>query len=142
HMKIIDNVTDLLGDDLKEELRAGGRVKACAGSFSIHAFAALEAELRGLQSFDFVFTGPSFVTDGGGKATHREFLIPPVMQKRDLAGPPFEIRLRNRMTNRALARECASWIRACATFQANPGKPIPSFMCTVGDSGRGAVYAG
>jgi hypothetical protein len=141
-MKIIDNVTDLLGDDLKEELEASSHVKACAASFSIHAFAALEGALRKLQSFDFVFTGPSFVTDGGGKAAHREFLIPPVMQKRDLAGTPFEIRLRNRMTNRALARECAAWIRACATFKANPGKPIPSFMCTVGDGGRGAVYAG
>lgn len=141
-MKIIDNVTDLLGDDLKGELEASSHVKACAASFSIHAFAALEPVLRKLQSFDFVFTGPSFVTDGGGKAAHREFLIPPVMQKRDLAGTPFEIRLRNRMTNRALARECAEWIRACATFKANPGKPIPSFMCTVGDGGRGAVYAG
>ena len=141
-MKIIDNVTDLLGDDLKEALRDGGGVRVCAGSFSIHAFAALESALRRLRTFDFVFTGPSFVTDGGGRAAHREFLIPPVMQKRDLAGTPFEIRLRNRLTNRALARDCAAWIRACATFKANPGQPIPSFLCALGDDGVGAVYSG
>jgi hypothetical protein len=85
-MKIIDNVTDLLGDDLQEELLRSQRAKVSAASFSIHAFAALEPVLTGLRSFDFVFTGPSFVTDGGGRAAHREFLIPPVMQKRDLAG--------------------------------------------------------
>ncbi len=141
-MKIIDNVSDLLGDDLQEELRRSRRAKVSAASFSIHAFAALEPVLRDLEAFDFVFTGPSFVTDGGGRAAHREFLIPPVMQKRDLAGTPFEIRLRNRMTNRALARACATWIRERATFKANPGDPIPPFMCIVGDQGRGAVYAG
>lgn len=141
-MKIIDNISDLLGDDLREELRVRSRAKISAASFSIHAFAALESALRKLESFDFIFTGPSFVTDGGGKAPHREFLIPQAMRARDLAGGPLEIRLRNRMTSRALARECAAWIRERATFKANPGNPIPPFMCTLGDEGKGSVYTG
>lgn len=142
HMKIIDNVSELFGDDLKDELSQSSQAKICASSFSIHAFAALEPALRELTAFDFIFTGPSFVTDGGGRASHREFLIPPVMQKRDLGGTPFEIRLRNQMTSRALARDCAAWIRERAKFKANPGSPIPSFMCALGDQGRGAIYAG
>lgn len=63
-MKIIDNVSELVGDDLRTELMAEGRARVSAASFSIHAFAALQAELKALQSFEFVFTGPSFVTDG------------------------------------------------------------------------------
>lgn len=64
------------------------------------------------------------------------------MKPRDLAGTPLEIRLRNRMTARALARDCAAWIRERATFKANPGKPIPAFLCAGAPSGRGAVYTG
>jgi superfamily II DNA or RNA helicase len=142
-MKIIDNVSDLFGDDLKTELKSGRRLRATAASFSIHAFAALAEGLGRLDAFDFVFTGPSFVTDGGsGRASHREFVIPPVMKPRDLAGTPLEIRLRNRLTARALARECADWIRARGVFKANPGAPIPAFLCASGADGGGAVYTG
>lgn len=65
-----------------------------------------------------------------------------MMNRRDLAGSPFEIRLRNCMTGRALARECADWIRSRATFKANPGGPIPPFLCVTGAADGGAVYTG
>jgi superfamily II DNA or RNA helicase len=142
-MKIIDNISDLFGDDLKTELRAGSRVAVSAATFSIHAFAALERELRKVEAFEFIFTGPSFVTDhAGSRAAHREFIIPPAMNRRDLAGTPFEIRLRNRMTARALARDCADWIRERGSFKANPGAPIPSFLCATGDRREGTAYTG
>jgi superfamily II DNA or RNA helicase len=142
-MKIIDNVSDLFGDDLRYEMNETDRTRVSAASFSIHAFAALKSALVSLDSFEFIFTGPSFVTDhGSARASHREFIIPPTMNRRDLAGTPFEIRLRNRMTSRALARECASWIRGRATFKANPGAPIPSFLCATGRTHGGAAYTG
>ncbi len=142
-MKIIDNVSELFGDDLRAELASSTRVRTSAASFSIHAFAALKAALEQVPTFDFIFTGPSFVTDGGaGRTSHREFIIPPVMKARDIAGTPFEIRLRNLMTGRALARECAGWIRERATFKANAGAPIPAFLCASGLDGAGAVYTG
>ncbi|HEY5106070.1 MAG TPA: hypothetical protein VII73_04760 [Caulobacteraceae bacterium] len=132
-MKIIDNVSDLFGDDLKAQLAEGSDVFVSAASFSIHAFAALERPLREARSFEFIFSGPSFATDHGReRPSHREFIIPPIMNRRDLAGSPFEIRLRNRMTSRALAKDCADWIRKGATFKANPGAPIPPFLCVTG----------
>lgn len=138
-MKILDNISDLLGDDLKAEIRAGDRLSVSAATFSIHAFAALNDVLLHAGAMDFIFTGPSFVTDGGGaRGAHREFLIPAAMDRRDVAGTPFEIRLRNRLSNRALARDCAQWIRKHGRFKANSGAPIPSFLCA-GDS---AVYTG
>lgn len=137
-MKIIDNLAELFGDDLKTVVSEGGRVSVAAASFSIHAFAALEEVLRSVDTFEFVFIGPSFVTDHGNtRAAHREFVIPPVMSQRDLAGTPFEIRLRNQMTARAVARSCAEWIRSKGRFKANPGAPIPAFLCA-----SNAVYTG
>ena len=137
-MKIIDNVSELFGDDLKTAISVGDRVCGAAAVFSIHAFSALDESLRDVDKFEFVFTGPSFATDhGNARAPHREFVIPPVMSQRDLAGTPFEIRLRNQMTARAIARACADWIRAKGRFKSNPGAPIPAFLCT-----QAAVYTG
>jgi superfamily II DNA or RNA helicase len=141
-MEILDNVSSLFGDDLKAELALKSHVELSAASFSIHGFAALQEVLQGIDSFRFVFTGPSFATDGHGmKTQHREFIIPPVMNRRDLAGTPFEIRLRNKMTTRALARECADWIRKKGRFKSNPGAAIPSFMCAKGSNGS-VLYTG
>ncbi len=141
-MKILDNTTELFGDDLRGELSTKKRIDIAAASFSIHVFAALEEGLQALETFRFIFTGPSFVTDHGAtKSQHREFIIPPVMKRRDLAGSPFEIRLRNKMTTRALARQCAEWIREKGQFRSNPGNPVPSFLCAVGETTQ-ALYTG
>ena len=88
-MEILDNVSSLFGDDLRLELGNKQSAKIAAASFSIHAFASLDRQLHNLERFEFIFTGPSFVTDhGASKSQHREFIIPPVMNRRDLAGTP------------------------------------------------------
>lgn len=43
-MRIIDNVSDLLGDDLKREITPGSKVRIAASTFSIFAFEALRQE--------------------------------------------------------------------------------------------------
>ena len=140
-MQIIDNVTSLLGDDLRTELEADDRIRCIAPSFSIYAFEALRAVLENVEAFDFVFTGPSFATDGSGaKPTHRQFVIPPAMNRRDLTGSPFEIRLRNKMTARATAQECARWIRKSARFRANvAGGGLPASLSIEGTD-RAVAY--
>ena len=40
-------------------------------------------------------------------------------RERSLYGTEFEIKLRNDMTQRAVARDCAEWLRRCATFKSN-----------------------
>ena len=45
-MKIIDNVSDLLGDDLKREITPGSKVRIAASAFSIFAFEALRKDAR------------------------------------------------------------------------------------------------
>ena len=136
-MEVIDNVSTRLGDDLGATLRRGDRIRCVAPTFSIYAFEALRATLERIDRFDFIFSGPSFVADGAGAAPpHRQFLIPPAMRPRDLTGTPFEISLRNRMTARATAQDCARWIRSSARFKANiAGGNVPGFLSVEGSGG-------
>ncbi|MGX9901645.1 SNF2-related protein [Arthrobacter sp. SA17] len=122
-MRIIDNVNELLGDDLKTEIVRGSRLRIAASSFSIFAFEALRKELEHLEELQFIFTSPSFVTT---RATdrlpkeQREFFIPHGQNgESTLYGSEFEIRLRNKMTQRAIARECAEWVRRKVRFRSN-----------------------
>ena len=78
-MELIDNINRLLGDDLKQTLKPGARLKIAASCFSIYAFEALKAELEKIESLNFIFTSPTFVanevTDKIRKE-RREFHIP------------------------------------------------------------------
>jgi hypothetical protein len=41
-MELIDNISRLLGDDLKQTLKPGARLKIAASCFSMYAFEALK----------------------------------------------------------------------------------------------------
>lgn len=107
--EIINNTSRLLGDDLKNELTGGSKVRIAASCFSIYAYAALKNELESIDELKFLFTMPSFVDEqisDNVKKEQKEFYIP-----KELCGTDFEIRLKNQMTQRAIARECADWLR-------------------------------
>ncbi len=142
-MKIIDNTSQLLGDDLKDTMSRGSRLKIAASCFSIYAFEALKAELSKVDSLQFIFTSPTFVptevTDRLRKE-RREFFIPKARRESGLYGTEFEIQLRNKLTQRAVARECAAWIRKKAKFKSNTSKaPMQQFM-HVDSSAEGVAY--
>ncbi|AMY20774.1 MULTISPECIES: helicase-related protein [Nocardiaceae] len=127
-MRSIDNVNDLLGDDLKTEITPGAKVRIAASTFSIFAFEALRKKLEQVSELEFIFTSPSFVTE---KVTdrlrkeRREFFIPGGHAESSLYGSDFEIRLRNKLTQRAIAKECADWVRRKVTFRSNAtGNPM------------------
>ena len=58
----INNVSDLLGDDLKAQINLGSKVRIAASTFSIFAFEALRNELEKVSELEFIFTSPSFAT--------------------------------------------------------------------------------
>ncbi|MBN4059607.1 DEAD/DEAH box helicase family protein [Acidimicrobium ferrooxidans] len=131
-MKIIDNVNELLGDDLRVELSEGSKLRIAATTFSIFAFEALKDELQGIAELDFIFTSPTFVTEtstDSSSRTSRQFFIPRVPDNEStLYGSEFEIRLRNKMTQKAIARECADWVRHKVRFRSNTtGAPMQQF---------------
>ena len=142
-MQLIDNINRLLGDDLQGELRPGAKLKIAASCFSIYAFEALRNELENLESFEFIFTEPTFVpseaTDSGVRKS-REFHIPKLARERNFYGTDFEIQLKNKLTQRAIAKECADWIRRKARFRSNCTKSPMQQFAGVEHGGGSAIY--
>lgn len=117
-MEIFDNVTRLLKDDLAATIDRGCRVSIAAACFSIYAYQVLKEQLDDIDELRFIFTSPAFVTEKAPKEK-REFYIPRLNRERSLYGTEFEIKLRNELTQKAIARECADWIRKKAIFKSN-----------------------
>lgn len=116
--KQFDNITERVIDDLKTALQKGSKVSMAAASFSIYAFEALQKELEKIDELRFIFTSPTFNKERS-KKQKREFYIPKLNRERTLYGSDFEIKLRNNLTQRAIAKECADWIRRKVRFKTN-----------------------
>ncbi len=117
-MEIIDNVNKTLREDLLVTLSSGSKVAIAASCFSIYAFQELKEQLGEIDELRFIFTSPSFVTEKVDKQC-REFYIPRLNRERDLFGSEFEIKLRNELSLKAVAKECAEWIKRKACFKSN-----------------------
>ena len=132
-MEFIDNVNKTLKDDMATTLRTGSKVVIAASCFSIYAFQELKEQLSDISELRFIFTSPSFITEKADKQK-REFYIPRLNRERDLYGSEFEIKLRNELSLKAVAKECAEWIRKKVCFKSNrTNAGMPSFA-TVDDT--------
>ena len=118
NVKIINNVTETLRDDLAVEIKEGSKISIAAACFSIYAFQELKTELENIDELRFIFTSPTFVAEKARKEK-REFYIPRLTRERNLYGTEFEIKLRNELTQKAIARECAEWIKQKVSFKSN-----------------------
>ena len=126
--KQFDNINSHVIDDLKVTLRKGSKVSMAAASFSIYAFEALQKELEKVDELRFIFTSPTFNKERAQKQK-REFYIPKLNRERMLYGSDFEIKLRNNLTQRAIAKECANWIRQKVKFKTNISQMnMPGFL--------------
>lgn len=132
-MKLIDNINSTLGSDIGNNLNSKSRLKIAASYFSIYAYAALKKELEKIDELRFVFTSPTFVAE---KVTEkqikekREFVIPKQSRENSLYGTEFEIHLKNQLSQKAIAKECADWIRRKVKFKSNSSNaPMQEFIC-------------
>ena len=114
----LDNVNNRVIDDLKKRLTDKSKVAIAAASFSIYAFEALKDELEKVDELRFIFTSPTFVKEKN-KKEKREYYIPRLNRERNLYGSDFEIKLRNQLSQKAIAKECADWIRRKVHFKSN-----------------------
>lgn len=127
-MKVFNNVTDIVRDDMASTMKKGSKVAIAAACFSMYAYNELKKQLENVDELRFIFTSPTFVTEKASKQ-RREFYIPRIGRERSLYGTEFEIKLRNEMTQKAIAKECAEWIRRKATFRSNTtGEAMAGFM--------------
>lgn len=138
-MQIIDNINKTVKEDLQESIRRGSKMSVAAACFSMYAYQELKKQLEQVDEFSFIFTSPTFVKERAEKEK-REFYIPRLNRESSLYGTEFEIKLRNEMTQRAIARECADWIRRKATFKSNTtGENMGGFM-TVASKDEQVAY--
>lgn len=101
-VKIFDNVTEIVRDDMASTIGKGSKVSITAACFSMYAYKELRKQLEQVDECRFIFTSPTFVTEKSEKQK-REFYIPRLNRESSLYGTEFEIKLRNEMTQKAIA---------------------------------------
>lgn len=138
-MKIFDNISEIVRDDMTTTIAKGSKVSVAAACFSMYAYKELKKQLEGVGEFRFIFTSPTFTTEKASKEK-REFYIPRLNRESSLYGTEFEIKLQNEMTQKSIAKECADWIRRKAVFKSNiTGENMQGFM-TVESSTEQVAY--
>ena len=115
---MLDNINNRLVDELKLEIKKASKLSIAASSFSIYAFEALKKELKGIDELQFIFTSPAFIEEKFQKVS-REFYIPHIFNESHLCGGEFELRLKNELNQRAIAKECSNWVKEKVVFKSN-----------------------
>lgn len=132
-MKVLDNINLTVKDELKNTIKKGSKISIAASCFSMYAYQELKKQLESVDEFRFIYTSPTFTAEKAQKEK-REFYIPRLNRESSLYGTEFEIKLRNEMTQKAIAKECAEWIRKKAKFKTNiSGENMSGFMTVDGD---------
>ena len=114
------NLSNPLFMQLKKELKNGSKLSIVAASFSIYAYEILKNELDKIEEFRFLYPEPTFVSSIENKE-RREFYIPRLSREKSIYGTEFEMKLKNELTQKSIAKECSDWIREKARFKSNNG---------------------
>lgn len=117
-MEIFNNTTKVVKDDLVKTIQSGNRISVATACFSIYAYGELKKQLESCDELRFIFTSPTFVAEKT-KKERREFYIPRLKREKSLYGTEFEVRLRNELKQKAVAKECVEWIRKKVQFKSN-----------------------
>ena len=127
-VKIFDNINDIVRDDMISTINKGSKISIAAACFSIYAYKELKEQLEQIDECRFIFTAPTFIKEKTEKQK-REFYIPRLNRENSLYGTEFELKLRNEMNQKAIAKECADWIKRKAIFKSNiTGENMTGFV--------------
>ena len=138
-MQIFNNITETVKDDLTDTIEKGSQLSIAAACFSMYAYQVLKKQLDDIDELRFIFTSPAFVTEKT-KKEKREFYIPRLNRERSLYGTEFEVKLRNELTQKAIAKECAEWIRSKVTFKSNTTQENMGGFLNIESNGEQLTY--
>lgn len=138
-VKVFDNLNEIICDDMVSTITKGSKVSIAAACFSMYAYKELKHQLEQIDECRFIFTSPTFITEKAEKQK-REFYIPRLNRENSLYGTEFELKLRNEMTQKAIAKECVDWIKRKATFKSNVTKENMGGFITVSDKNNQVAY--
>lgn len=91
--------------ELEKHIRKGSKVSTISAYFTMYAYSALKKELDKIDEMRFIFTTPSFSKNKDKEAREYEIV------NNNIFGNEFELKLRNEMTQSAVAKECAKWLK-------------------------------
>lgn len=132
-VEIFNNTTKVVKDDLVKTIKRGDRISIAAACFSIYVYQELKKQLESCEELRFIFTSPTFVAEKTPKE-RREFYIPRLQREKSLYGTEFEVRLRNELKQKAVAKECADWMRRKVCFKTNTTREgMNNFLLLDGD---------
>ena len=130
-MRILDNKAEKLGEDIKKELKIGDKCYVASAVFSMYGYNELKNQLKNIDELKFIFTNPTFIKEQKEIKQERQFEIynDNIKREKSIAGSEFEIKLKNKLNGKAIAKECANWIKKKAHFKSNiNNNPIQKFM--------------
>ena len=117
-MKSLNNVgAERLGDALGESIDDGAKLSIISSYFTVFAYGELKEELSKVDEVRFLFSEPTFVKRMADSKEPREFEVARRAREVGVGGSGLELTLRNNLNQRALARECAEWIREKGVFK-------------------------
>lgn len=117
-MEFLDNIgPNRLGDALAASIDEDAKLSIISSYFTIFAYGELKEELAKVDDLRFVFSEPTFVKQMQEDKQPREFVLSKRSRERGVGGIDLELTLKNNLNQRALAKECADWVRRKATFK-------------------------
>ena len=117
-MKFLSNIgAERLGDALGESLDDDAKLSIISSYFTVFAYGELKDELSKIDELRFVFSEPTFIKRMQDAKEPMEFVLSQRSRERGIGGTGLELTLRNNLNQRALARECADWVRNKVEFR-------------------------
>lgn len=117
-MDFLDNIgLNRLGDALASSLDKDSRLSIISSYFTVFAYGELKKELSQVESVRFLFSEPTFVKRMEDGKEPREFVLARRSRERGIGGTGLELTLRNNLDQRAIARECAEWVKTKTRFR-------------------------
>ena len=108
--KILDNKQQgRVIDELRQGIQPGAKMSVISAFFTIYAYEELKKELSQIDELRFIFTTTSYIKQKSD--FQREFYIAHREFGNRLSGNEFELKLRNKLTQSAIAKDCAKWLR-------------------------------
>ncbi|MDD3501235.1 MAG: helicase-related protein [Candidatus Cloacimonetes bacterium] len=141
-IKLFNNKTEKVGDDLKNVIKKGSKLSIAASIFTIYGFESLKTELKKIDKLRFIFTDPTFVETDKNKREIKQFQINTALRQQAISGSDFEINLKNELKGRAIARECRKWIEQKVRFKTNAGNRYIQPHLLVQNPENSYVYMG
>ncbi len=115
--QIIDNKKrGTLYKYLKDNIKEGAKLAIVSAYFTIYAYEGMKEQLNQIDKLRFLFGEPSFVKNQGGGSI-REFSIEKLNRELSVAGTDVELKLKNELNQKSIAKQCANWLREKAEIR-------------------------